>query len=82
MGKGFSPLEKLNLELSVAASEASMSIASKTFSEMKNQECSAPVIKEIVPKSHFANSMPRLDDEDSMDDCEEEKSVDVEKHTS
>ena len=48
-GKDLSPLPLLEFQARDAQSESSLSIASKTFSEMKNQETSAPVIK--VPKS-------------------------------
>ena len=57
-----------------------MSIAKNKFSDLKNMEKSAPVIKEtvFVHKTYYANSMHRLDDEedskDDMEDDQEEKS--------
>ena len=69
------PLNKLKLQPRDAPSECSLSIASKTFSEMKNQETSAPAIKETTVytfKSYFVNSAPRLEDDASDSESLEE----------
>ena len=46
----------------------------KNNSELKNQEKSAPVIKEtgFVQKTYFANSMHRRDDDKDENDSEDE----------
>ena len=73
-GSGYVPKElpKLNIQPRDAPSESSMSIASKTYSEMRNLETSAPVIKETVPKSYFVKSAPHIESEDDEDSDEEE----------
>ena len=65
----FQKMANLNLQQKDSPSFGNMNIASKNFSEVKNMDKSAPVIKEtvFVEKTYFANSMHRLDDDEDSD---------------
>ena len=65
----FQKMANLNLQQNDPPSFGNMNIASKNFSEVKNMDKSAPVIKEtvFVEKTYFANSMHRLDDDEDSD---------------